>query len=146
MSWFGPTRNPEDPHQLRIAVHELGHAWAWQAGGLQIRSVTHTGSDGDCHVRYYPTPEQLHAFAVGCWAGYEAEDRWLRTHRRGRASRGNASHDLREFRGAVRELRELGITLTETQARAQARTLITRHWTQITRTAPDLIRRGRITL
>ncbi|WP_433470354.1 hypothetical protein [Saccharomonospora azurea] len=71
MGWlFSTRRDPEDPHQLQIAVHELGHAWAWRDGGLEVGRIKHSGDDGACHVRYYPQPEQLRAFAIGCWAGY----------------------------------------------------------------------------
>lgn len=147
MSLFAPARNPEDPHQLRIAVHELGHAVAWRDGGLEVGRIKHGGDEGACRVRYYPKPDQLLAFAIGLWAGFEAEDRWLGATKRGRASRGNSGHDLRLFREAVRELRQhYGQSLSEAQARKQARKLVDRHWTRIERTAPDLIRKGRIHL
>ncbi|OQO91962.1 hypothetical protein B1813_06675 [Saccharomonospora piscinae] len=148
MGWlFSTTRNPEDPHQLRIAVHELGHAVAWQAGGLTVGRIKHTGDEGACRVTYYPEPDQLHAFAIGCWAGFEAEDRWMRAAKRGRAKRTNSAHDLDLYRTAVRELRrEYGTRLSESKARSQARTLVARRWALIERTAPVLIRQGRIHL
>lgn len=144
MGWlFSTRRDPDDPRQLQIAVHELGHAWAWRDGGLEVRGVEHTGDDGACHVRYYPQPEQLRAFAIGCWAGFEAEDRWLRANKLGRARRGHSSHDIRLFCGAVREL---GGGLSEGKARATARTLVARRWEHIESRAPELIRLGRIHL
>jgi hypothetical protein len=36
MGFFSTTRDPQDPRQLQIAVHELGHAWAWKDSGLTI--------------------------------------------------------------------------------------------------------------
>lgn len=55
MGWlFSTRRDPEDPHQLQIAVHELGHAWAWRDGGLEVGRIKHSGDDGACRVRYYP--------------------------------------------------------------------------------------------
>lgn len=144
MGWlFSTRRDPEDPHQLQIAVHELGHAWAWRDGGLEVGRIKHSGDDGACHVRYSPQPEQLRAFAIGCWPGFEAEDRWLRANGLGRARRGHSSHDIRLFRTAVREL---GGGLSESKARAKARTLVVRRWAQIQRRAPELIRLGRIHL
>lgn len=71
MGWlFSTRRDPDNPRQLQIAVHELEHAWAWHGGGLDVRGVEHTGDDGTCHVRYYPRPDQIRAFAIGCWAGF----------------------------------------------------------------------------
>lgn len=70
----------------------------------------------------------------------------MRANKRGRARRGNSSHDIRLFRDAARELRDHGSSLSESKARAHARKLVTRHWAQIERTAPDLIRHGRIHL
>lgn len=76
MGWlFSTRRDPANPRQLQIAVHELEHAWAWHGGGLDVRGVEHTGDDGTCHVRYYPRPDQIRAFAIGCWAGFEAQAR-----------------------------------------------------------------------
>jgi hypothetical protein len=75
---FRTRRNPDDPWQQQIAVHELGHAYAWRDGGLMIRSVLHKGDSGECNLDGYPSgpihpscpscpasPQQLHAFAIG---------------------------------------------------------------------------------
>ncbi|WP_433470355.1 hypothetical protein [Saccharomonospora azurea] len=43
-------------------------------------------------------------------------------------------------------MRELGGGLSESKARAKARTLVVRRWAQIERRAPELIRLGRIHL
>jgi hypothetical protein len=140
MGFFSTTRDPQDPQQLQIAVHELGHAWAWKDSGLTIVAVYHSGDDGNCHVRYWD--EQVFAFAVGCWAGFEAEDQWLRQHRLGHAKRSHSSHDIRLFRAAARELGGL----SEGKARSLARKLVNRRWSHIQHTAPELVRTGRIHL
>ncbi|MEV5718486.1 hypothetical protein AB0L41_31755 [Amycolatopsis mediterranei] len=129
-------------------MHELGHARAWSDGGLQILSITFTPTGG--HVRTHNPnghPPQLIAEAVGLWAGFEAEDRWLRERRLGKASRGNSSHDIRAFRAIQRIMqREFRQTLTERSVRASARAAVNRHWGQIQRAAPKLVARGWITL
>lgn len=140
MGWFSPRRNPEDPHQLRIAVHEIGHAAVWADAGLRVREVVHSGDDGFCNVDW--DPENLAGYAIGCWGGFEAEDRWLRAHRRGRASRGNASHDIRNFRHVTRNP---DVRLSESKARSLARAAVGRHWRQIEALAPRLITAGRLT-
>lgn len=147
MGWFSPDRDPDDPRQLQIAVHELAHAHAWTDGGLIVRGVAHYGRNGgNCPVRYWPGRNgQALAFAVGCWAGFEAEDRWLRHHGLGSASRANSAHDIRLFRQAVREIREVdGRRLSEGEARSLARTAVARRWQRITRTAPRLVTAGRL--
>lgn len=140
MGLFSPRRNPEDPHQLRIAVHELGHAAVWADAGLTITEIVHKGDDGHCSVVW--DPDNLVGYAVGCWGGFEAEDRWLRHHHSGHASRGNAGHDIRRFRH-VRN--GLDARLSESKARSLARAAVGRHWGPITALAPRLIAAGRLT-
>jgi hypothetical protein len=141
MGLFGSTYNATDPQRLRVAAHELGHAWVWKSGGLKVGTVTAARSGGSCPVRWYS--RDLHAYAVGCWGGFEAEDRWLREHKLGRAARGNSGHDIDEFQAAVKEL---GGGLPESNARRLARDLVSRHWNEITRLTPALARAGRITV
>ncbi|NIJ14307.1 hypothetical protein FHU38_004651 [Saccharomonospora amisosensis] len=144
MGLFGPRRDPGDLRQLQIAVHELGHAWVWKAHGLIIRGIEHTGSDGTCHVRHYSDTESLRAYAIGLWAGFEAEDQWLRANGLGRARRSTSSYDIRQFR---RTNRELGPhSLSEAKARSLARRTVHRHWNAIEAAAPRLITKGRLSL
>ncbi|WP_326567392.1 hypothetical protein VSH64_36990 [Amycolatopsis rhabdoformis] len=140
MGWFSPRRNPQDPHQLRIAVHELGHAAVWADAGLTITEIVHSGDDGHCSVEW--DPNNLAGYAIGCWGGFEAEDRWLRHHRRGHASRGNAGYDIRNFRHVSNGL---DTRLSEGKARSLARAAVGRHWDRITTLAPRLITTGRLT-
>ncbi|MEV4599445.1 hypothetical protein AB0K15_18795 [Amycolatopsis sp. NPDC049253] len=140
MGWFSPRRDPTDTHQLRIAIHELGHAAVWSDAGLQIREVVHTGDSGHCDVVW--DPDNLTGYAVGCWGGFEAEDRWLRAHRAGHASRGNSSYDIGNFRHVNRGLDK---RLSESRARSMARAAVGRHWRRIETLAPQLIRAGRLT-
>ncbi|MET8847990.1 hypothetical protein [Amycolatopsis sp. NPDC004625] len=148
MGLFTSAGDPGNPAHLAIAVHELGHAWVWKDGRLEVRSITFTPTGG--HVRVInPNGHlpQLIAEAVGLWGGFEAEDRWLREHRLGAAGRGNSSHDIRAF-GDIQRLmrREFRHTLTERSARASARAAVNRRWSRIQDAAPELVARGRITL
>src|SRR5690606_18522704 len=132
MGIFSPARNVDDPKQLSIAAHEIGHGIVWKAGGCSLRGpIRFYGDGGDCPVRYWPNNErQLIAFAVGLWAGYEAERLWWkREGGRGHASRGNSSHDISLFRQHIREFPE--IRMSEGKARRLAREQVKRHWSQI---------------
>jgi hypothetical protein len=141
MGFFSPKRNENDPQQLAIAVHELGHAWAWKDAGLDVYEIRFSGDDGVTGVRYDET--DLYAYAVGCWAGFEAEDKWRRQHGHGNAKRRNASHDIGSFRDTVREL---GGGLSEGTARRLARARVTKRWRQIEALAPQLVRKGRTSI
>lgn len=140
MGLFSPRRDPADPRQLQIAIHELGHAYAWLDAGFRVSRVVHNGDDGSCEVTW--DPDNLHGYAIGCWGGFEAEDRWLRQHHSGGASRSHSSHDIRNFKHVARQLDK---RLTEGKARALARRAVARHWRQIEHRAPELIRNGRLT-
>ncbi len=147
MGWlFATERDPEDPRQIAIAVHELGHAWAWKDGGLSITEVRHHGDEG--HVRFdYPAKDWGEALAlaycVGCWAGFEAEDRWCKAHGQGRAKRGHAAYDIGNFHHVARSMTK---RLSEGTARSLARKCVGRRWSQILRQAPVLVRDGRISI
>jgi hypothetical protein len=126
-------RNPGDPHQLRIAVHEIAHGYAWDSLGLDVRSVRHWGDSGETHVRW--SDDQWRPYAIGLWAGYEAEKLWS-----GSASRGNSAWDIKRFRQVTR-----GNGFSEGAARSEARSLVRRHIGRIEAAAPELIRAGRLT-
>ncbi|PXY31111.1 hypothetical protein [Prauserella muralis] len=141
MGLFGPRRDPEDPRQLQIAVHELGHAFAWKAAGFRIKEIVHEGDSGYVNVRW--DDDNLLGYAIGCWGGFEAEDKWMRTHGK-RASRYHSSHDIKNFRHVNRALGN--DRLSEGKARALARKHINRHYAAILAAAPRLIVKGRLSL
>lgn len=142
MGWLPSTRrDPHDPLQLQIAAHELGHAVVWKAAGFVINAVVHEGDGGYVDVRW--DPDNLTGYVIGCWGGFEAEQRWTRTHG-GRARRGNSSHDIANFHHVNRALGKN--RLTEGKARSLARKHVNRHWSQIVAAAPRLIRQGHIRL
>ncbi|EHY90010.1 hypothetical protein [Saccharomonospora azurea] len=142
MGWlFSTRRDPNDPLQLQIAVHELGHAVVWKAVGFVIKSVVHEGDSGSVDVRW--DPDNLTGYVIGCWGGFEAERRWARLHGRS-ARRTNSSHDIANFHHVNRALGAR--RLSESKARALARKHVDRHWAQIQRRAPELVRSGRIYL
>ncbi|WP_228183955.1 hypothetical protein [Streptomyces anulatus] len=62
------------------AVHELGHALVWLAGGLHVTGLavgTEPGGRAQCTLRTH-TPEHRAARVIGIVAGERAVDRWLR--------------------------------------------------------------------
>lgn len=140
MGWFHPRRDPTDPHQLRIAIHELGHAAVWTTGGFTVRQVVHEGDDGRCAVTW--NPDNAEGYLAGFWGGYEAENLWARTHHTSRARRGNSGHDIHAFRDANRNLYT---PVSEAKARSIARAAVRRHWARIEDLAPRLITAGRLT-
>jgi hypothetical protein len=62
--------------QLRIAVHELGHAAEWKDLGLHVVEIVHVGDDGHCRVQWRAKDD--YSYAAGCWGGLEAEIRRCR--------------------------------------------------------------------
>ncbi|WP_410580268.1 hypothetical protein [Amycolatopsis sp. lyj-108] len=146
MGLFSPARDPEDPRQLQIAVHELGHAWAWKEGGFRILEIRHTGDAGwvDTNREQRGWDQDIaREYCLGCWGGFEAEDRWMRKFGHGRAHRGNSGHDISNFKHVARGLKP---GLQESKARAIARDRVAKHWSQILRQAPVLVRDGRISI
>ncbi|MBB5852501.1 hypothetical protein ACFQ05_04370 [Amycolatopsis umgeniensis] len=147
MGWlFSTDRDPEDPDQMAIAVHELGHAWAWKDGGLTITEIRHQGDEG--HVRFdYRAKDWGEtlalAYCVGCWAGFEAEDRWRKANGHGRAQRGHSAHDIGNFKHVARGMDKRP---SESTARSLARKRVGQRWSQIVRQAPVLVRDGRISI
>ncbi|WP_037321469.1 hypothetical protein [Amycolatopsis orientalis] len=146
MGLFSPARDPEDPRQIATAVHELGHAWVWKDAGFTITEIRFTGDEGWVSVKIREKDwdhKSARDYAIGCWGGFEAEDRWLREHRMGRAHRGNAAHDIKNFKHVTRKLEP---ALSEGKARSIARDRVARRWSQIVRQAPVLVRDSRISL
>ncbi|WP_340687794.1 hypothetical protein LCL61_17490 [Amycolatopsis coloradensis] len=143
---FEAKRDPEDPHQLAIAVHELAHAWVWKDGGLTITEIRHKGDEGHVKFTYREKdwgPELALAYSVGCWAGFEAEDRWRKANGHGRAKRGHASYDIGNFKHVARGMKK---PPSESTARSLACKRIAPRWSQILRQAPVLVRDGRISI
>jgi hypothetical protein len=144
MGLFSPSRNVNDPKQLAIAAHELGHGFAWKDAGLTVHGIRFWGDGGECGVKLdWENENQAHDYAIGCWGGFEAEDKWLRKHGRGAAKRSHSSHDIDNFRFVARQLTG---GLSESKARSIARTRVSRHWSAIQRLTPQLVRDGRISI
>lgn len=140
-------RNPEDPRQLAIAVHELAHAWVWKDHGITVKKIHHSGSSGFVQNAEISDKNWNHAVArrycIGLWAGFEAEDLWLKTCRQGRASRGASCADISNF---TRVARKLEPRLPESEARSLARDAVNHRWSQITSLAPELVCKGSLTI
>ena len=71
----------EEQTLVQTAVHELGHALLWLAGGLRVSGIdlTPSGRRGG-HAEALPTgvDDEGRLLAVGVAGGERAEDRWLR--------------------------------------------------------------------
>lgn len=144
-------RNTHDDEQLlRLAVahHEIGHAVAYKLAGHKVRSVRINGSnDGSGNTSYVPTtvPEtEVGPWLVTILAGGEAHAHFLTRHGYSlaaarRAVKVHCSGDLAAFRSDAR-----GTGISESTARADARRLVTSHWSRIQRAADKLARSGRL--
>jgi hypothetical protein len=135
------------PHTavLASAAHELGHALVNKAGGLKVKDVTvnrRTGA-GLCKLRQFDwdNPRLLRAWLIGCVAGFEAEDRWLREHRLGHAHRAESRTDFSNF-----HYHAPVIGLSEHTARAKARSALGWHWGRLQRLVPRLAEHGHVSL
>lgn len=129
--------------KVAVAAHELGHAYAWKAYGLSIVEIKVSGWGAPyVHVRWWPSrPGHALAYAVGCMAGFEAEDRWLREQNGKRANRTRCRDDRNDFRAVVKEMR---LGLSESKAHSLARDLVNQHWDAIAALAPTLAAKGHI--
>jgi hypothetical protein len=70
----------EKQSRMSTAVHELGHAVVWLAGGLHVRYLgvgIGPGGQAACEP-VTRTPEEQMSCVVGAVAGERATDRWLR--------------------------------------------------------------------
>jgi hypothetical protein len=136
-----------DLRRLMHAHHEAGHAIAHTLAGYRVHRVTlepgtrggfmTTAEDG-------PDPDRIHGWLVMLLAGGEAATRFLTKNGYGtgearRIASGSCNQDRGDFR---RDRRGSGIS--EGRARADARTLVSRHWGRIHRVAVRLDRKGRL--
>jgi hypothetical protein len=134
-----------DPEILAGAAHEIGHALVNKAGGLRVGRITlnrRTGT-GLCRIKDFDenNPRLLRAYLIGCVAGFEAEDRFLRQHDLGRADRADSATDFRYFHQDA-----ASVGLSERAARAKARSHLSWHWGRLERLVPRLATRGHISL
>lgn len=136
-----------DPHRLRVAVHELGHAVVYRDGGLAILGIRVAGHGAravgyvDLDPNGARTAEQARAYMAGLLAGGIADARWCELH--------GVPHDestCSTDRSLFREFRRHPMVRDISQAafRATARRLVRVHWSEITRRAPTLARRGTV--
>lgn len=144
MNRYRPTEPTDmDPELLLAAAHELGHAIVDLAHDVPVLSVevdrrantglTRTGFDATT-----ATPEQWRGALIGDLAGFEAELLWCQRHG-GHADPTTAASDYTNF---TRNARRVG--LTRAVARAQARTVLIRHWPRLERLALRLALRGHV--
>lgn len=130
-----------DSGLLALAAHELGHAKVFKAlGGFEVKTITVNTTRGDTWIDFDETNDALwEPFAIGLWAGLEAQDRWMRRHGHGRAPRSCTVYDVEQFRTIPRKFR-----ISEGKARSKARSLVAQNWGCIERLAPQLASTGRL--
>ncbi|MFE1321616.1 hypothetical protein [Kitasatospora phosalacinea] len=71
----------EDQMLASTAVHELGHALVWLAGGLHISHISlvpEGSSTGLVKAHLHHTDAETRPLVLGAAAGERASDRWLR--------------------------------------------------------------------
>lgn len=138
-----------DPQRLRVAVHELGHALVWKAGGYPPTGIrVHGRGDTACgevtigRVRVADV-DAVRSYFAGLLAGRLADQLWC--DQTGQRFRDHTCYsDLASFR--VQRRTELGRQVSRAEATAAARTLVRSHWARIVRLAPRLATAGRISV
>lgn len=131
----------EDPDLLQAAAHEFGHVIVNLAHGITVISVQVDSRDysGLTTIEHDDTPAQLRGELIAKLAGFEAEHLWCRRHG-GHLDPRTARTDFARFR------RHHPDDLPEVLARARARAILIRQWPRIERLAPQLARRGYLTI
>lgn len=141
------TKTPVD-QVLCAAMHEAGHAVAFQAAGAKVLSIqvyAHGNTAaGDCYVDDDQIPD-LPKYLTAIMAGTEAQARWLARyhgHTLGSARReigSGSAHDKRDFARYAR-----GSGISEARARRKAQSFVSSHWGRIERLGKKLAKRGRL--
>ncbi|MET0235690.1 MAG: hypothetical protein ABW224_13685 [Kibdelosporangium sp.] len=144
----------DDPWRLLVAVHEMGHAVVWHHAGFtveDIRVIGH-GQDTSGYVRLEQRPLRLpiqfQNCLVGLLAGREADRRWCDLTGQSPQESGSSA-DATVFRRMREDDNQSTRWVTDLSDRefvAMARRAVVTHWTQITRLASQLARRGVVTL
>lgn len=137
-----------DPHRLVAAAHELGHAIAWRASGLDIAEIwiKGRGTATHGHVWLVQTDTEIRtlddelAVQAGLLAGRIAQELWC--DRTNVAIPFSCADDETLYR--ARRRTPLGHQVSRTAARTAARSLVRARWSAITRLAPVLARAGRL--
>lgn len=139
-----------DPDRLRVAAHELGHAFAWHVADCANPTAIRVHGRGvgahgyvnvAAHVR---TVDDARCYLAGLLAGREADMRWCEENDLAHRAQ-TCSTDLANFRQQRRNY-DLCRQVSTAEARALARRIVRTHWRQIVRLTPRLARAGRISL
>lgn len=146
MGWF--TDDP-DPWRLGVAIHELGHWFAWKdLPGTRIVRVRVTGTGRDAEGRVtvkWPTNDAGatdRGYLVGLLAGAEADR--LHHERTGHPLRRDGwAHDLKAFTDC-RRAHAPSRRWSESELRRDAHRLVLARWHEIQKLAPRLARTGRL--
>lgn len=138
-----------DPHRLRAAAHELGHALVWRAGGYPPAAIRVHGHGEDAHGEVIIGRVKVRdvaaarSYLAGLLAGRLAEQRWCE-----QAGLRFRAHTCDSDQTALRRFRrtDLGKQVSRAEATATARTLVNSHWRRIVHLAPRLATAGHISV
>jgi hypothetical protein len=136
-----------DPKLLLIAAHELGHALAWTALGLKVKSIrVNNRLFGTSEVLLDPgmtwTPETGRHWMVGLLAGPEAGQMWAEATRQRYNERHDAG-DMDSFR-AYRRQAAWARQIPERVLRNEARAIVRQKWSQLERLVDTLASQGKL--
>lgn len=136
-----------DPHRLRVAAHELGHAIAWHATGFQVAEIWIRGQGPSVHGHVWldhtddelTTVELERRYQAGLHAGRLAEQRWCEENDLCFGEH-TCTQDMDILRN--RRRREPGCLVPAGQAMGDAQRLIRVKWSRIARLTPALAAAG----
>ena len=135
-----------DRQRYRVAVHELGHLTAWERLDGRVVSVTlpRWGTGGLVKMAWpdNPSPDNMHGYLIGAWAGHVADQLWC-AETGDRHDHSTCGHDMRSIKRGRRRYPDAK-RWSDSALQAEARRLCESHWSTILRRAEALARRGRL--
>lgn len=141
--------NERDPGRRLAAAHELGHYYAFRAGGFDCTPPRISGHgravSGEVTAEVVcKTRAQMRAYVIAILAGRAAGQLWAaQPGETARQTRSQCSIDEALARDALRHALARG--MSRNSLYRDARTFVRRHWPRIVRHVPELARTGRIT-
>lgn len=138
-----------DPHRLIAAAHELGHYLIFTAAGIEVSEIRVIGR-GSSAAGYVCVPpgqsldeKQQRQLLVGGLAGRQADLRFCEQFGLPPQPAYTCASDMKIVR---RDRRQMQDSTWISTLRAEARRLVLKHWPHIVRRAPQLARRGTLTV
>jgi hypothetical protein len=134
-----------DPYRLIAAAHEIAHALGFAAAGVLVTEIEVHGRGesvgGSVFVPGNAVVNDLRAFGMAHLAGRAADLRWCDEHGLARLPERTCAADSKELRLFMREAKH---TQSLGSVRRDAERFVRANWSRITRLAPRLATRGRL--